>query len=151
MLHTRFALSLAAFALVAVGSTSACTPAAVTTSPAAAAAAAATDVVGTWKNERGSLLVIDAVLDGKLQGSFRSAVGNVDPSKSFTLVGVVRGDVIGFTVDFGAAGSVASWVGQVEGETLRTQWHLSRDVSNDDEASKLWSSTMSGADAFVRQ
>ena len=149
MLHTRFALSLAAFALVTVAGGTSCAPAAVTTSPVAVAAAV--DVVGTWKNERGSLLVIDAVLDGKLQGSFRSAVGNVDPSKSFTLVGVVRGDVIGFTVDFGAAGSVASWVGQVEGETLRTQWHLSRDVSNDDEASKLWSSTMSGADAFVRQ
>lgn len=141
LLRTALALSLTVAAI-------ACTPSAPATT---VAPAAAVDVVGSWKNERGSLLVIDAVVDGKLQGTFRSAVGNVDPSKSFALVGVVRGDVIGFTVDFGAAGSVASWVGQVDGDTLRTQWHLSRDVVDQDEAAKLWSSTLSGADAFVRQ
>lgn len=145
MLLRSVALSLALLAAAA------CSPSATSTASTATPSLATIDVVGSWKNERGSLLVIDAVVDGKLHGSFRSAVGKVDPQKTFALVGVVRGDVVGFTVDFGAAGSVASWVGQIDGDTLRTQWHLSRDVADADEAAQLWSSTLSGADAFVRQ
>lgn len=112
-------------------------------------------LLGTWRNERGSELVITSVTGGLLRGTFQSAVGRVDSSARFDLVGVVRGDVVGFSVDFGPVGSVASWAGQVEerpGETrLVTQWHLVREVPDADEAQKLWSSTLSGADIFFRQ
>lgn len=125
-----------------------------------AARATAAGLVGTWTNERGSQLVIDAVdVDGHFHGAFRSGVGNVDPSAAFRVSGIANGDVVGFSVAFGAAGSVATWSGQLTqgkddgGATedrMVTTWHLARDVADADEAAQLWSSTLTGNDVFRR-
>ncbi len=142
-----FILAAAAFSLSIVSSACNRTP-----PPAAPSAtdAPAIDFTGTWKNERGSELRVDSVVDGKLTGKFRSAVGRVDPSTWFPAVGFVHGDVVGFTVDFGSAGSVASWAGQLDGDKLMTQWHLARDVPDAEEHEKLWSAILAGADTFTR-
>jgi hypothetical protein len=124
------------------------------------ARAPAAALVGTWQNERGSQLVIDTVdADGHFHGAFRSGVGNVDPSAAFRVSGIANGDVIGFSVAFGGAGSVASWSGQLtraedEGgapeDRLVTTWHLARDVADVDEAAQLWAATLTGSDVFRR-
>ncbi|HEY4220626.1 MAG TPA: avidin/streptavidin family protein [Myxococcota bacterium] len=142
--------TLSIVAVIFVASISAnlagCTPSAPAPAPSSAV-----DMVGTWKNERGSELKIDVVTAGQLTGHYRSAVGKVDGATWFPTVGFVQGDVVGFTVDFTSAGSVASWAGQLEGNQLKTQWHLSRDVPDAEEHEKLWSSILSGSDTFTRE
>jgi hypothetical protein len=117
-------------------------------------------LIGTWVNERGSQLVVDTVdADGHFHGAFRSGVGNVDPSAAFRASGIANGDVVGFSVSFGGAGSVATWSGQLtraddEGgapeDRLVTTWHLARDVADAEEAKGLWASTLTGHDVFRR-
>ena len=120
--------------------------------PTTSAGPAATDgaIVGQFSNARGSVLSLQPGPSGTLTGTFRSAVGNVEAARRFPVVGVVNGDVVGFVVDFGAAGSVGSWSGQLRGDELVCLWHLSRDVTDADEAMGLWSSVLTGSDAFVR-
>jgi hypothetical protein len=120
--------------------------------PTTSAGPAATDgaIVGQFSNARGSVLSLQPGPGGTLTGTFRSAVGNVEAARRFPVVGVVNGDVVGFVVDFGAAGSVGSWSGQLRGDELVCLWHLSRDVTDADEAMGLWSSVLTGSDAFVR-
>lgn len=116
----------------------------------AAPPAPAAETGTLWRNERGSELRVDTVVDGRLTGAFRSSVGRVDEGTWYPATGFVRGDVVGFVVDFGTAGSVAAWSGQIDGDRMATQWHLSRDVADADEAAELWSSVLSGADTFRR-
>jgi hypothetical protein len=115
----------------------------------AVTSSSAPPVAGTFKNERGSLLTLE--VDGSaLRGTFRSAVGNVPSESRFAVSGVVNGDVVGFVVDFGRAGSVGAWSGQLRGDELVLLWHLSRDVKDDEEKMGLWSSVLTGSDVFVR-
>lgn len=120
--------------------------------PTSSARPAATDggIAGQFSNARGSVLSLQPGPGGTLTGTFRSAVGNVEVARRFPVVGVVNGDVVGFVVDFGAAGSVGSWSGQLRGDELVCLWHLSREVKDADEAMGLWSSVLTGSDAFVR-
>jgi hypothetical protein len=138
------------FALLALFALSACDQTAKQELPKQAALDVV-DLTGSWKNERGSELKIDSVVDGKISGGFRSGVGRVDPSSWFPLTGFIRGDVVGFVVDFGSAGSVGSWAGQIDGKRLVTTWHLARNVPDADEANALWSAMLTGSDVFVRQ
>lgn len=107
-------------------------------------------IAGQFSNARGSVLSLQPGPGGTLTGTFRSAVGNVEAARRFPVIGVVNGDVVGFVVDFGAAGSVGSWSGQLRGDELVCLWHLSREVKDADEAMGLWSSVLTGSDAFVR-
>ncbi len=122
----------------------------VPTTSAGAAAPVGAAIAGQFSNARGSVLSLQPGPGGTLTGTFRSAVGNVEAARRFPVVGVVNGDVVGFVVDFGAAGSVGSWSGQLRGDELVCLWHLSRDVTDADEAMGLWSSVLTGSDAFVR-
>lgn len=77
-------------------------------------------------------------------------VGNDDAARAFPLRGIANGDVLGFSVSFGASGSVASWTGQVDGTQPVTMWHLAREVTDSKEAVDLWGSVVTGSDVFVR-
>jgi hypothetical protein len=70
------------------------------------------------------------------------------------LLGFASDDLISFTVNFGKYGSLTSWVGQLAGtgatETIKTLWHLARNVADTDEPTKLWGSILAGADDFTR-
>ena len=157
----RFTVSMnSMISMVALVAIAACTEEKTTSVAAEAARAPAAALVGTWSNDRGSQLVIDTVdADGHFHGAFRSGVGNVDPSAAFRVSGIANGDVVGFSVAFGAAGSVATWSGQLtrakdEGgapeDRLVTTWHLARDVADADEAAQLWAATLTGSDVFRR-
>ena len=64
--------------------------------------------------------------------------------------GVANGDVLGFSVSFGASGSVASWTGQVDETRLVTMWHLAREVTDSKEAADLCGSVVTGSDVLAR-
>jgi hypothetical protein len=120
-----------------------------------ARADAKVDFSGHWKNQRGSSIELAVDGDGRVSGTFRTAVGTPYPSESFPLCGVVAGDLIAFSVSFGVHESVTAWAGQhtVAGgrERIETLWHLARNVPDADEERGLWAAILAGADVFERR
>lgn len=108
---------------------------------------------GTWVNDRGSEVTLTNT-DGLLTGYYQTNVGQPDKSYMFALVGFVEGDQITFTVNFKGYGSMTSWTGQLSkdksGEYIRTMWHLTREVADDEEKEDLWKSITTGASNFRR-
>lgn len=108
---------------------------------------------GTWINERGSLVHL-VPNNGLLSGYYRTNLGKPELGQRFPLTGFVDGDVITFSVNFSGFGSMTSWTGQLsvddQGEYIRTLWHLTRDVDDDNEAAELWQSITAGASTFRR-
>ncbi len=139
--------ALCLVAALSLSSLAACEQAAVP----AAAGRTAVDLTGHWQNERGSVLVVDSVVDGVLKGTFTSTVGKANSKVAYPITGFVNGDVVGFVVNFGESGSVATFAGQLADEGLRTQWHVSRDVADADEPKQLWSSVLTGSDTFTKR
>lgn len=117
-----------------------------------AAPALAHDMDGVWINEGGSVMIVEADENGQLSGRYCSELGRVEPDSCAPLTGWVTGDVVGFSVRFDPPGSVTSWSGQLgedeRGLFLRTLWHLSRDVADNEEAERLWESVISGYAVF---
>ena len=115
---------------------------------------------GRWRNTSGSELELS--LDGRrVAGRFRNAAGTARSAAGYPVTGWRNGDLLAFCVDWGApldgepsgaVPSVACFVGQHtvddEGPLLRTQWHVSRNVADRDEAEDLWGSVLTGADEF---
>lgn len=110
--------------------------------------------VGNWQNERGSTMVITEMTDGQLTGYYYTGVGQPSPDESFRLTGFAMGDQIVFAVDFSQYGSMTAWAGQhitLSGqEQIRTLWHLSDQIPDEDEPAQLWRGIISGASTFVR-
>ncbi|MGJ8564344.1 MAG: avidin/streptavidin family protein [Alphaproteobacteria bacterium] len=106
---------------------------------------------GVWKNDRGSEVTFNANA-GRLSGYYQTNVGQPDKSQKFPLTGLEQGDQITFTVNFGQYGSMTSWTGQLTedatGPYIRTLWHLTRDVPDDQEDDDLWKSITVGASDF---
>jgi len=117
-------------------------------------ASAKVDFSGHWRNQRGSSIELAVDDQGRVSGTFRTAVGVPSPRETFPLCGLVTGDLIGFTVSFGVHESVTAWAGQhaiVGGrERIETLWHLARNIADEDEPRALWSAILSGADTFER-
>lgn len=109
---------------------------------------------GKWRNQHGSELDLKVGTDGRVHGSFRSAVGDVDQDREFEVVGVQSGDLVAFCADFHGQG-VTAWAGQYTAhefeEELLTQWHLALDVPEVEEPDWLWSGVRTGEDRFVRR
>jgi hypothetical protein len=111
----------------------------------------ATDLEGTWHNEHGSEL--ELVLDGRrLAGRFRSGTG-LAQGRGSELVGFVSGSLIAFTVNFGAHGSLTSWVGHIVMENgtprIHANWSMCVELPRE-ETDELWRGTWTGADTFER-
>ena len=117
-----------------------------------AAPAHAHGLDGLWVNESGSAMIVSTDETGRLTGRYCSELGRVEPESCHPLTGWVTGDVVGFAVRFDPPGSVTSWSGQIgtdeDGAFLRTLWHLSRDVPEEEEAERLWESVISGFAIF---
>ena len=120
--------------------------------PACAGDGAPHALEGQWVNASGSVAVIEVGTDGRLSGRYCSELGQVESGSCHPLTGWVAGDVAGFAVRFEPPGSITTWSGQIgedaDGPYLRTLWHLSRDVPNEDEPDRLWESTISGFAVF---
>ena len=99
---------------------------------------------GTWRNERGSTMVVDHQ-GTRVIGTYHTGVGNPEDSEGFALVGWATETRIVFSVDFSQYGSLTSWTGYIEGGELVTLWHLAR---RPDEPGEEWSSVRAGASRF---
>jgi len=114
----------------------------------------AADLAGTWHNQHGSVMDLRVGGDGKITGRFKTGVGLSGCGEDFALTGFVEGDMIAFTVDFGARRSLTAWVGHacLEGGSARieTLWQM---VVAGPRSGGLpsWRGTWSGADTFSRE
>jgi hypothetical protein len=112
------------------------------------------DFEGTWENGLESTMEL-SVSGNNVTGIYRTNVGSPKPTEEFDLTGYVTGDLISFTVNFGKYGSLTAWVGQhTEPEAgqfeIKTLWHLTKNVPDNDEPDDLWSSILAGANSFTR-
>lgn len=109
--------------------------------------------LGVWQNDRGSVVNFTSTKE-ILSGYYQTQLGQPDKSQKFPLTGFVQGDLITFTVNFTGYGSITSWSGQLSkderGDYIRTLWHLTRDVEDDQEKTDLWRSITAGASDFRR-
>lgn len=112
-----------------------------------------TDLSGTWHNEDGSRMEVEARPDGRLTGRFVTGVG-VGAGEAYALTGFVSDELVAFTVDFGRAGSLTSWAGHLvdeDGPALRTLWQMAVKVPHPEDPQELWRAVWSGANVFRRE
>ncbi len=110
------------------------------------------DLAGTWHNDHGSEL--DLVVDGnQLTGRFRSGTGLAQGRTEVAVAGFLAGNLVAFTANFGAQGSLTSWVGHVLMENgvprIHATWTMCVELPANT-ANELWRGIWTGADVFDR-
>ncbi|MEM7727679.1 MAG: avidin/streptavidin family protein [Pseudomonadota bacterium] len=119
-----------------------------------ATAAQAQPLDGVWVNEAGSAVELRVGEAGRLSGAYRTELGAPDADSRFPLTGWVQGDVVAFSVRFTGFGSITSWSGQLSedenGPFIRTLWHYTKDIPDEQEAEDLWKTINAGAATFRR-
>ena len=108
---------------------------------------------GSWRNQLGSELQLEADDQGGIYGKFRNSVGlragewvpvvgSFDPSPS------QGSTVLGFVVDWSQVHCVTAWSGQYRPglETINATWIMTAESDGADE----WRSTTVGHDVFRR-
>jgi hypothetical protein len=85
---------------------------------------------GTWRNRYGSTLTVTGEADGRLEGSFRTALGDSGFfGEALPIVGVCRGDCISFA--FARSGptgdAVCAFTGLMRDGKIETVWHVTSD------------------------
>ena len=110
------------------------------------------DLDGLWMNEAGSVVHLEGDATGALSGYYQTELGAPDADSQFPLTGWVNGDALAFSVRFDGFGSITSWSGQLsedeEGPFIRTLWHYTKDIPDDEEAEDLWKTINAGAAIF---
>ena len=110
------------------------------------------DFSGDWWSNRCALATL--VEQGSLLSGVYIPSFGLEAGRKLPLTGFRSGlDLISFVVNFGSNGPITAWAGQhaVEGKTEKiiTQWHMTIDVPDEDEAT-VYKSITTGADVFVR-
>ncbi|MEM7397812.1 MAG: avidin/streptavidin family protein [Pseudomonadota bacterium] len=110
------------------------------------------DFSGRWTNQIGSIMDL-AVSGSEVTGRYTSKTSGAGGPTTGPLKGYVAGDLVSFLVLW-PSGSMTAWVGQLVDDqtnpTIKTLWNLVTDVSDEDEADRLWTSVFTGADEFTR-
>jgi hypothetical protein len=110
------------------------------------------DFSGHWQNELGSYM--DLQINGNIgTGTYVSAVseggGRTQP---FPVQGSVAGDLINFSVNWGAA--IASWIGHgvldAGEQHILTLWQLVQTLDDETDPTQQWKTVLAGADEFTR-
>lgn len=114
---------------------------------------AAVDFSGLWRDDNGSEL--ELTVDGvAICGVYRTRLTGKQSLDAFPLVGFGKHDILSLTVDFGADGSLAAWVGQYalrgKRECLKTAWLLSEEVIDPNDGGYLHGTVLSGTSEFQR-
>jgi Avidin family len=118
--------------------------------------------IGQWQNQYGSVLTVTDDADGRIMGSFRTALGDsAFAGKEVDIVGIHLGDCLHFA--FSRSGpdgdTVASFTGLLRDGRLETLWHVISDSAvkspqpgQPPELMKLpWAhAAMTNADTFQR-
>ena len=101
----------------------------------------------TWRNQRGSVLAIEAVDSaGVFKGKFtNSAAGFQCQGKPYDASGRITGSRLFFVVTFTECNTVTRWRGRIAGDRMPTTWSL-RYVDSQSGAFK----SLNGSDAFNR-
>jgi len=111
------------------------------------------NLVGSWVNELGSVMVIGQVQNSMFNGRYRSAVGANHGPVDGALTGTIAGDSIGFTVNWQPTfASVTAWTGKVLADPngapyIYTLWQLAQGI---DDPQDLWQSILAGSDIFEK-
>ncbi len=82
---------------------------------------------GTWRNQYGSTLTIDNDADGRIEGTFVTAIdASSIAGETVSVVGVHRGELISISAAGGRAEGdiVMAFSGKMVGERLETVWQL---------------------------
>ena len=113
-----------------------------------------TDIIinGKWKNQYNSVMEIKAHADGRITGTFQTAIGRPTFDEKFELTGKINKETIAFIVDFAHYGSIACWTGRItedlDGEAIHSLWHLSQSEGGDEE--KYARAILTGVGTFHR-
>jgi hypothetical protein len=102
-----------------------------------------TNIIGQWKNQYGSQLSIDSVDQGRITGSFKSAVDKSIPASA--AFGLYTGNLIIINVASSKEGEkIASWTGVLQDNRIETLWHVAIGGKG------MWEAMLTGADTFTR-
>lgn len=102
-----------------------------------------TTLIGQWKNQYGSQLNIDQVENGRIIGSFKSAVDKSIPASP--AFGLSTGNLIVINVASSKEGEkIASWTGVVQDNRIETLWHVAVGGKG------MWEAMLTGSDIFTR-
>ncbi len=108
------------------------------------------DFSGRWVNELRSEVVL-VQTNGRLTGTYESAVSSGGTKTTGDLQGFVDGDLISFIVHWRDYQAITAWVGQLDPkatqETINTLWQMTNQVAIGGE----WASINAGADYFTRK
>ena len=110
--------------------------------------------VGTWINQNGSTLEIKNTTPTSFSGSFRSNRGRVDNAQEYSVNGLINGNVVSFSVDFGSARSITSFGGKLTKDgRLSFLWVLARSYSDAAQTTETeeWNSFLVNSDIFTKQ
>lgn len=112
---------------------------------------------GKWKNQYGSVLDITKQEDGRLEGTFESAVDETTKGKKLPFVGVYKDKLIGITCIGGD--HVVTYAGMLYEGKMETVWHVVTNeiITAKNEGEKAvkkslswWQSVKVNADTFER-
>jgi hypothetical protein len=105
----------------------------------------------TWKNQRGSTMVLTNDGKGNLTGTYKTAVG-CKPGVPRKLFGTINGSAITFIVNWEDCGSVTAWTGHFDDRTnpkqIQTLWLLS--IGTGGTAPSDFKTTLAGSDDFMK-
>ena len=100
------------------------------------------DWTGKWKNQYGSVIEITEQDNGRLSGTFESAVDHTTKGQKLPLSGFCRQNMI--AVSCAGGDHVVSYTGLYEANKLQTVWHV---VTS---GLPWWQSVKTNVDTFER-
>lgn len=118
--------------------------------------------VGRWKNQYGSIVEITSEANGRIEGTFRTALADSGfYGQTVAIVGVHQGNCIGFSsVGSSATGDrVVSYTGLLRDQKIETAWLVVSDkalvAAREGEAAALksvnwWRAVTTNVDTFER-
>ncbi|NKE48623.1 avidin [Roseomonas frigidaquae] len=110
------------------------------------------DFSGVWRNQLGSRATL-TVTNGTVAGAYESAVSGEGQPITGQLTGYVNGDLISFVVNWPTA-ALTAWVGQMVNDdghdVIITLWHMTTNIPEAAEPTRMWQSVFAGTDRFRR-
>jgi Avidin family len=102
--------------------------------------------VGTWRNQYGSTVTITSEEDGRISGSFRTAIESSPYSGAeVPVTGAHSGSTIAFVAGLGPQGnSVVSYTGKLQDGVMETLWFVVVGEQH------WWRSVITNHDTFKR-